>query len=83
MTTQTKAQHTPGRDERGNYWFDCGCMVNGIMQQRCHLHVAAPALLKTAEAVVNWYEGRTHNDAATRTALYEQARAAIRQAKGE
>ena len=39
------SKHTPGPDPRGNYWFDCGCMINGVQQQRCPLHHAAPDLL--------------------------------------
>ena len=43
------SKHTPGPDERGNYWMDCGCMVNRIQQQRCRLHHAAPDLLVALE----------------------------------
>jgi hypothetical protein len=50
MTTQ---QHTPGRDERGMYWFDCGCHINTIMACRCALHEAAPDLLAACQAVLH------------------------------
>jgi len=44
--------HRPGPDERGNYWLDCGCMVNRIMQRRCPLHHTAPDLLKHLKRAV-------------------------------
>ena len=46
----TTAKHTPGPDKRNNYWLDCGCMVNRLLQQRCSLHHAAPDLLAALEA---------------------------------
>lgn len=51
MTTKTQGEHTPGPDARGNYWFECGCMVNRIMSKRCPLHAAAPALLEACEVL--------------------------------
>ena len=49
--------HTPGRDERGMYWFDCGCHINGIMSIRCELHGAAAALLAALKEALAQHPG--------------------------
>ena len=84
---QDRGAHKPGRDERGNYWLDCGCMVNGVYQQRCALHAATPVLLAACEAVLAYCEfmerhGATDLGVESRPPLVS-LRAAIAQAKGE
>ena len=70
------SNHTPGPDKRGNYWFDCGCMINGVQQQRCPLHHAAPDLLAALEAALPAIDCVAEE-------IAQEARAAIAQAKGE
>ena len=43
-TASKSGSHTPGPDERGNYWMDCGCMVNRMVTTRCNLHAKAPEM---------------------------------------
>jgi hypothetical protein len=55
MPVTTKGK--PGRDEHGNYWFDCGCMINAVMSKRCPLHEAASEREALLTVVVEALEG--------------------------
>lgn len=52
---------TPGRDKQGNCWFECGCMINGVMSKQCPLHAAAPTLLSALNSILTTI-GPFHQD---------------------
>jgi len=56
-TGKQLSKHTPGPDERGNYWMDCGCMVNRMVSMRCKLHAQAPEMYELLEKAVRWSDG--------------------------